>query len=90
MHIKGGTIFIDVKKAFDSVEHDGLRYKLIYDSLPSSLSVRLSQFADDIGIWTHAGYAKWVNAKLSKALKLVEAWCSKWLTKLNAGKTDCI
>ena len=133
---KGGAIFIDVEKAFDSVWHDGLRYKLINGSLPrnmvrtikvnccnncseevtlnagipqgsvlspllfiiyvndipdmSSLNVRLSQLADDMGIWAHATNAKWVKAKLSKALKLIEAWCSKWRIKLNAGKTDCV
>ena len=132
---KGGAIFIDVEKTFDSVWHDGLRYKLMNGSLPrkmvrltssflsdrtikvnccnncseevtlnagtpqgsvvspllliiyvndipdmSSLNVRLSQFADDMGIW----------AKLSKALKLIEAWCSKWRIKQNAGKTQLI
>ena len=54
----------------------------------SSLNVRLSQFADDMGIWAHATNAKWVKAKLSKALKLIEAWCSKLRIKLNAGKTE--
>ena len=133
---KGGAIFIDVEKTFDSVWHDGLRYKLMNGSLPrkmvrlissflsdrtikvnccnncseevtlnagtpqgsvlstllfifyvkdipdmSSLKVRLSQFAVDIGIWTHAGNA--IKIKLSKALKLIEAWCSKWRIKLS-------
>ena len=142
---KGGAIFIDVEKAFDSVWHDGLRYKLMNGSLPrkmvrlissflsdrtikvnccnncseevtlnagtpqgsvlspllfiiyvndipdmSSLNVKLSQFADDMGIWAHATNAKWVKAKLSKALKLIEAWCSKWRIKLNAEKTQLI
>ena len=56
----------------------------------SSLNVRLSQLADDMGIWAHATNAKWVKAKLSKALKLIESWCSKWRIKLNAGKTQLI
>ena len=56
----------------------------------SSLDVRLSQFADDMRIWTHAANAKWVKVKLSKTLKLIEAWCSKWRIKLNAGKTQLI
>ena len=56
----------------------------------SSLKVRLSQFADDMGIWTHASNAKWIKIKLSKALKLIESWCSKWRIKLNAGKTQLI
>ena len=40
----------------------------------SSLNVRLSQFADDMGIWTHATNAKWVKVKLSRALKLIEGY----------------
>ena len=109
---KGGAIFIDVEKAFNSVWHDWLRYKLMNGNLPrkivrlissflsdrtikvnccnnyseevtlnactpqgsvlspllfiiyvndipdtSSLNVRISQFADDMGIWTHAANA---------------------------------
>ena len=34
---KGGAIFIDVEKAFDSVWHDGLRYKLMNGSLPRKM-----------------------------------------------------
>ena len=41
-------------------------------------------------IWTHAANAKWIKIKLPKALKLIEAWCSKWRIKLNAGKTQRI
>ena len=122
---KGRAIFIDVEKTFDSVWHDGLRYKLINCSLHrkmvrlissflrdrtikvdccnncseevnlnadtpqgsvlspllfiiyvndipdmSSLNVRLSQIADDMGIWTHAANANWIKIKLSKVLKL--------------------
>ena len=37
-----------------------------------SLNTRLSRFADDMGIWTHAPSAKWTKAKLCKALKLME------------------
>ena len=138
--LRNGAIFSAVEKAFDSVWHDVLRYKLmnlpkkivrlissflsdrtikgnccnncleevtlntgtpqgsvlspllfiIYvNDIPdmSWLKVRLSQFADDMGIWTHAANAKWIKIKLSKALKLIEAWCSKWRIKLNAGKT---
>ena len=43
-----------------------------------------------MGIWTHATNAKWVKAKLSKALKLIQAGISKWRRKLNAGKTQLI
>ena len=56
----------------------------------SSLEVRPPQFTDDMEIWTHAANAKWIKIKLSKALKLIGAWCSKWRIKLNAGKTQLI
>ena len=115
---KGGEIFIDVEKAFDSVRHDGLRYKLMNGSLPrkmvrlissflsdrtikvnccnncseevtlnagthqgsvlspflfiiyvndiadmSSLNVRLSQFADDMGIWNTCSQCQMYKGK---------------------------
>ena len=34
----------------------------------TSLNARLSQFADDMGIWTHAANTKWIEIKLPKAL----------------------
>ena len=44
---KGGTIFIDVEKAFDSVWHDGLRYKLMNGSLPRKMIRLISSFLSD-------------------------------------------
>ena len=44
---KGGAIFIDVEKAFDSVWHDGLRYKLMNGSLPRKMVRLISSFLSD-------------------------------------------
>ena len=43
----GGAIFIDVEKAFVSVWHDGLRYKLMNDSLPRKMVRLISSFLSD-------------------------------------------
>ena len=45
---KGGAIIIDVEKAFDSVWHDGLRYKLMNGlSLPRKMVRLISYFLSD-------------------------------------------
>ena len=44
---KGGAIFIDAEKAFDSVWHDGLRYKLMNGSLPRKMVRLISSFLGD-------------------------------------------
>ena len=44
---KGGAIFIDVEKAFDSVWHDGLRYKLMNGSLLRKMVRLISSFLSD-------------------------------------------
>ena len=46
-HHKGAAIFIDVEKAFDSVWHNGLRYKLMNTSLPDKIVRLMSSFITD-------------------------------------------
>ena len=41
---KGGAICTDVEKTFDSVWHDGLRYKLMNGSLPRKMVRLISSF----------------------------------------------
>ena len=50
----------------------------------------MSGFPSSQMTWTHAANAKWIKAMLSKAFKLIEAWCSKWRIKLSVGKTQLI
>lgn len=140
-----GAIFLDVEKAFDSVWHDGLRYKLTKIGLPDkmvrilssflrdrSISVRqgrshsdmvklragtpqgsvlspllfliyvndlavdpmdqiqVSQFADDLGLWTSHGNPYFIQKRLQSALNKLETWCSLWRIKLNAKKSQVI
>ena len=46
-HHKGAAIFIDVEKAFDSVWHNGLRYKLMNTNLPDKIVRLMSSFITD-------------------------------------------
>ena len=51
---------------------------------PSNSQVKLSQFADDLGMWTFASSNPFL---VSKTLADLEKWCAKWRIKLNAKKT---
>ena len=142
----GVAVFIDVEKAFDSVWHDGLRYKLMNSELPNKIirstssfisdrtitvkindemsnkvklnagtpqgsvlspllfliyvndipvdpmnnQVKISQFADDLGMWTFGPNATYVQYRIHKTLSALEKWCSKWRIKLNVKKTQLI
>ena len=142
----GVAVFIDVEKAFDSVWHNGLRYKLMNSELPNKIirlmssfisdrtitvkindemsdevklnagthqgsvlspllllmyvndipvdpmnnQVKISQFADDLGLWTFGPNATYVQYRIHKTLSALEKWCYKWRIKLNAKKTQLI
>ena len=142
----GVAVFIDVEKAFDSVWHNGLRYKLMNSKLsnkiirlmssfisdrtitvkindemsdkvklnagtpqgsvlspllifmyvndipvdPMNNQVKISQFADDLGMWTFGPNATYVQYRIHKTLSALEKWCSKWRIKINAKKTQQI
>ena len=136
---------LDVEKAFDSVWHAGLRYKLAHGDLPCKIvrllssflddrkikvkvngdtseyvslkagtpqgsvispllfliyvndvpvkqkhNTDMSQFADDMCMWTSYSHAKIVEKRLNGVLRDLEQWCSMWRIKLNAGKTQLI
>ena len=57
---------------------------------PLNNNTKISQFADDLGIWTFGKNEKYLEIRISKALSELEAWCSKWRIKLNANKTQLI
>ena len=142
----GVAVFIDVEKAFDSVWHNSLRYKLMNSELPNEIirlmssfisdrtitvkindemsdkvkpnagtpqksvlsplsflmyvndipvdpmnnQVKISQFADDLGMWTFGPNATYVQYRIHKTLSALENLCSKWRIKLNAKKTQLI
>ena len=57
---------------------------------PMNNQVKISQFADDIGMWTFGPNATYVQYRIHKTLSALEKWCSKWRIKLNAKKTQLI
>ena len=138
-----GAVFLDVEKAFDSVWHDGLRYKINQYGLPDKIirllasfiqkrtiavriheeysisvplnagtpqgsvlspllfliyvndipidpknKIQVSQFADDLGLWSQDRNTNRIQIRLQAALKDLEAWCSIWRIKLNPTKTQ--
>ena len=57
---------------------------------PMYNQVKISQFADDLGMWTFSPNATYVQYRIHKTLSALEKWCSKWRIKLNAEKTQLI
>ena len=53
---------------------------------PINNQVKISHFADDLGMWTFGH----VQYRIHKTLSALEKWCSKWRIKLNAKKTQLI
>ena len=57
---------------------------------PMNNQVKISQFADDLGMWIFSLNATYVQYRIHKTLSALEKWCSKWRIKLNAKKTQLI
>ena len=60
---------------------------------PTKHNVSISQYADDMGLWTHARRHKAIAAiqyRLAKVLGELEEWCADWRVKLNAGKLQLL
>ena len=57
---------------------------------PLDNQVKISQFADNLGMWTFGANNVYVQYRISKTLKDLEAWCAKWRIKLNPKKTQLI
>ena len=55
---------------------------------PMNNQVKISQFVDDLGMWTFGPSATYVQYRIHKTLSALEKWCSKWRIKLNAKKTQ--
>ena len=60
----GVAVFIDVEKAFDSVWHNGLRYKLMNSELPNKIIRLMSSFISDRTITVK------INDEMSDKIKL--------------------
>ena len=57
---------------------------------PMNNKVKISQFADDLGMWVFGPNATYVQYRIHKTLTALEKCCSKWRNKLNAKKTQLI
>ena len=57
---------------------------------PMNNQVKISQFADDLGMWIFGPNATYVQYRIHKTLSDLEKWCSKWRIKLNAKMTQLI
>ena len=70
-----------------------LLFILFVCDIPSFDNIKISQFADDVALYTHvrkgtcqAGY----NRELQKALDTFTNWCKKWNLKINIKKTKLV
>ena len=57
---------------------------------PMNNQVKISQFAEDLGMWTFGPNTTYVQYRIHKTLSALEKLCSKWRIKLNAKKTQLI
>ena len=51
---------------------------------PMHNQVKISQFADDLGMWTFGPNATYVQYRIHKTFSALEKWCSNWRIKLKA------
>ena len=138
------SVFLDVEKAFDTVWHSGLRFKILQTGLPPSLTrilsnflsdrrvftevngyrsgtycpragvpqgsvlspllfiiftndippptrhIRLSQFADDLAIWSTSSRPYLALDRLQHYLNRLQRYCNDWRIKLNPQKTTLL
>ena len=57
---------------------------------PLDAQANLSQFVDDVTIWTQAPGIRNINLRLQKYLNQILTWCDRWRIKLNPGITRLI
>ena len=69
-----------------------LIYIIYVNDLPEEIKhdCSLSQFADDIAIWTSAYTRAFSTHKLQKAVNMLEGWCRRWRVKLNGEKSKLV
>ena len=60
----------------------------IYVSSPGVSNAKVSQYADDIAIYTSGRKCKAAAFKLQKALNSLGMWCNLWKIKINPEKTN--
>ena len=69
-----------------------LLYILYINDLPNHPlnNVNVSQFADDIALWTSSKSLAQTGSNMNHAISDIELWCSLWRVKLNPEKSNLI
>ena len=69
-----------------------LLYLILVNDIPEKVteSGSLSQFADDIGVWSRAYTFRGAMSKLQKSVDILEGWCRRWRIKLNPSKSNLL
>ena len=68
-------------------------YLIFVNDLPCSLNlskIDLSQYADDVGLWTTSASAMEATQTLQTELSELEGWCKKWQVSLHPAKSKMI
>ena len=69
-----------------------LLYIILVNDIPMEVTqtASLSQFADDIALWSQAYTHRQALCKLQKSINMLEGWCRRWRIKLNASKSNLL
>ena len=69
-----------------------LLYLILVNDIPGKVTETgsLSQFADDVAVWSRAYTFNGAMNKLQKSVNMLEGWCRRWRIKLNASKSQLL
>jgi hypothetical protein len=69
-----------------------LLYLILVNDIPAETqeNASLSQYADDIGSWSHAFTFRGGIQKLQKSVNMLEGWCRRWRIKINSSKSNLL
>ena len=65
-----------------------LLFILFVNDIPVTPACQVTQYADDIAIYTSHRNPRYLEAHLQKQVDELEDWCEDWFIKLNAKKTQ--
>ena len=65
-----------------------LLFILFVNDIPVTQACQVTQYADDIAIYTSHRNPRYLESHLQKQVDALEDWCEDWLIKLNAKKTQ--
>ena len=69
-----------------------LLYIILVNDIPKEVTdtASLSQFADDVALWSRAYTFHEAIRRLQKSVNMLEGWCRRWRIKLNASKSNLL